>query len=157
LDRDEPPQDPTRSTPILSWLILLAIGSFLAAGWLAYSLLVRRVEPVPEAIAADPLLVRGREIYLERCVSCHGPSGRGDGPLAKGLTGPPPRNLALDPWKHGDRPEQVLAVLADGVKDAQMPGWSGTYGPEDLKAVAAYVYQIAGKSVPDTLRGQPGP
>jgi cytochrome c oxidase cbb3-type subunit 3 len=136
------------------WSILLAIGSFTVGGFVAYTLLSRRAEPVPEVIASDPLLVRGREIYLDRCLSCHGPTGRGDGPLAKGLTGPPPRNLALDPWKHGDRPEQVLSVLADGVKDAQMPGWSGTYGPYDLKAVAAYVYQIAGKPVPDALRGR---
>ena len=33
-----------------------------------------------------------------------------------------------------------------------MPGWSGTYGPDDLKAVAAYVYQVAGKPVPAALR-----
>jgi mono/diheme cytochrome c family protein len=156
LDREEVDQDRTRSRPILSWPITLAIGSFLVGGALAYLLIGRPTEPIPEAIAADPLLFRGREIYVERCVSCHGLSGRGDGPLAKGLAGPPPRNLALDPWKHGDRPEQVLAVLANGVKDAQMPGWSGTFGPEDLKAVAAYVYQIAGKAVPDDLRGKPG-
>ena len=40
-------------------------------------------EPPPPEVAADPLLVRGREIYLDRCASCHGPSGRGDGPLCQ--------------------------------------------------------------------------
>ena len=138
---------------LATWFIFLAIASIVVAGALTYNWLGRRSEPVPEAIAKDPLLARGREIYLDRCLSCHGPSGEGDGPLAKGLTGPPPRNLVKDPWKFGDRPEQVLTVLAEGVKDAQMPGWSGTYGPEDLKAVAAYVYKIAGKPVPEALRG----
>ena len=134
------------------WLIFPAIGSFLVIGVLVYALFGGRTEPPPAAIAGDPLLVRGREIYLDRCASCHGPHGRGDGPLARGLTGPAPRNLAQDPWKYGDRPEQVVSVIGDGVKDAQMPGWSGTYGPEDLKAVAAYVYQVAGRPVPDALR-----
>ena len=154
MDPEPTPRGPTATKPGNHLSIFLAIGSFAVGGVLASYLLGRRSEPIPKEIAGDPLLVRGREIYLDRCVSCHGPSGRGDGPLAKGLTGPPPRNLALDPWKHGDRPEQVLAVLANGVKDAQMPGWSGTYGPDDLKAVAAYVYQIAGKPVPDALRGR---
>ena len=134
--------------------IFLAIGSFAVGGALAYAFLSRRDEPVPEVIAKDPLLVRGMAIYLDRCLTCHGPTGRGDGPIAKGLDGPPPRNLAVDPWKHGDKPEQVLKVLADGVKDTRMPGWSGTYEPDDLKAVAAYVYQIAGKAVPDALRAR---
>lgn len=138
--------------PRAPWWIALAIFGMVLGGVCAVVVLGTRREPPPPEIAADPLLVRGREIYLDRCASCHGPSGRGDGPLAKGLTGPAPRNLAQDPWKYGERPEQVLTVLAEGVKDAQMPGWAGTYGPEDLRAVAAYVYQVAGKPIPDPLR-----
>ena len=148
MDHAEDPRGPSGTNRA----IVLAIGALLAAGGIVYALFGGRAEPPPAAIAGDPLLVRGREIYLDRCASCHGPDGWGDGPLAKGLTGPPPRNLAKDPWKHGDRPEQVLAVLAEGVKDAQMPGWAGTYGPGDLKAVAAYVYLIAGRPVPEALR-----
>ena len=152
MDQHESPLPKAGPGPILSRSILLAIAIILVVAGLAYDRLGRRAEPIPPAIAADPLLARGREIYLDRCLSCHGPTGKGDGPLAKGLTGPPPRNLADEPWKHGDKPEQVLTVLADGIKDAQMPGWAGTYGPDDLKAVAAYLYQIAGKPVPDALR-----
>ena len=156
MDRDdaarsvEAPGRPTGPTVAVA----LAIVGMIAAGGFAYAVLGRRPDPPPPEIAADPLLVRGREIYLDRCASCHGPAGLGDGPLAKGLTGPPPRNLARDPWKHGEGPEQVLTVIGQGVKDAQMPGWAGTYGPEDLRAVAAYVYQVARKPVPDTLRGR---
>ncbi len=152
MDPHETPPTPPGPGPTLSRGVVLAIALILIVAGLAYDRLRRRPEPAPPAIAADPLLARGREIYLDRCLACHGPDGKGDGPLAKGLTGPPPRNLADEPWKHGDRPEQVLTVLADGVKDAQMPGWAGTYGPDDLKAVAAYLYQIAGKPVPGALR-----
>jgi high-affinity iron transporter len=132
------------------------IGLFVVAGGVAYYLLSGSPEPIPPEIAADPQLVRGRAIYLERCVACHGPTGQGDGPLAKSLT-PRPRNLANDPWKYGDKPEQVLTVLAEGVKTAQMPAWAGTYDRQDLKAIAAYVYQIAGKPVPDELKPPTAP
>ena len=44
----------------------------------------------------------GRAIYLDRCKSCHGEGGKGDGPLAKGLSGPPVGDLTDDVWKHGD-------------------------------------------------------
>lgn len=130
------------------------MAGLLLAALAGYRLLDSPAEPPPPAIADDPTLVRGREIFLERCVSCHGPAGRGDGPLAKGLTGPPPRDLAGEPWKHGDRPEQVLNVLENGVRDSQMPAWSGTYGPDDLKAVAAYVYHLADRPVPAALRAR---
>jgi cytochrome c oxidase cbb3-type subunit 3 len=151
LDPENNTPDPAVAGKHSSWWIFVTIGLFVAGGSLAYVQLGQRTEPIPEEIAADPLLVRGREIYLERCVNCHGPTGEGDGPLAKSLT-PPPRNLAKDPWKYGEKPEQVLTVLANGVKDAQMPGWAGTYDPGDLKAIAAYAYQIARKPVPDALR-----
>ncbi len=138
--------------PSASRWVLLGLASLLVVSLIAYASLRMPADPLPPEIARDPLLARGREIYLDRCISCHGPSGRGNGPLARGLTGPPPRNLAEERWKHGDRPEQVLAVLENGVKDAQMSAWSGTYGPDDLKAVAAYVYHLAGRPIPDALR-----
>src|SRR5438477_12657114 len=33
----------------------------------------------------------GAKVYTERCVLCHGPNGKGDGPAAAGLN-PKPRN-----------------------------------------------------------------
>src|SRR5262249_40655058 len=49
--------------------------------------------PPPKAIEDDPLLVQGRRVYLVNCAGCHGDTGKGDGPKAKGLTGPPPGDL----------------------------------------------------------------
>ena len=48
---------------------------------------VRPAIVVPDPPAASPdLLTRGAEVYVSAgCVSCHGPSGRGDGEAAAGL------------------------------------------------------------------------
>jgi mono/diheme cytochrome c family protein len=46
----------------------------------------------------------------------------------------------------------VLAVISLGVKDSQMPGWGTLIRPSDVKAVAAYVYHLAGRPVPEVFR-----
>jgi cytochrome c oxidase cbb3-type subunit 3 len=97
-------------------------------------------------------LLQGRVIFLSRCAACHGNDGRGDGPIAAQLIGPPVGNLTDEVWKHGDRPEQVLAVIGQGVPNTRMDGWSRVLEPPELKAVAAYVYYLAKRSVPETIR-----
>src|SRR5262249_34206791 len=112
------------------------------------------IGPAPPEVARDPVLSQGRAVYVSRCVACHGPDGRGDGPLAGSLVGPPVGDLADQEWKHGDQPEQVLAVIAQGVPNTRMDGWSRVLDPPELKAVAAYVYYLAKWPVPEELRQQ---
>lgn len=155
MDPDETSGSPSveRSfPPASSVLIFLGFLALIVGAALAYRLLRSPASPPPVAIANDPLLVEGRSVYLYRCVSCHGESGRGDGPIAKGLSGPPVGDLTDATWKHGDRAEQVLGVVTRGVRDTTMPGWEGTLIPRELRAVSAYVYHLAGRAVPDPLR-----
>ena len=140
----------------ISGLIVLAMLGLLARGFIAFRMLSKPAGPAPPAaVASDPLLRQGRVIYLARCVACHGTDGRGDGPLAAQLIGPPVGNLTDDVWKHGDRPEQVLAVIGQGVPNTRMDGWSRVLDPPELKAVAAYVYFLAEHPVPEEIRKQP--
>ena len=37
----------------------------------------------PEVLANPPLAYEGRRLYVSYCMLCHGPEGKGDGPLAK--------------------------------------------------------------------------
>jgi mono/diheme cytochrome c family protein len=133
-------------------LILLAMLGLLAGGFVAFRLLSKPIGPPPPEVAADALLSQGRSIYLARCVACHGSDGRGDGPLAANLIGPPVGNLTDREWKHGDRPEQVLTVIDKGVPNTRMDGWGRVLDPPELKAVAAYVYYLARQAVPEELR-----
>src|SRR5208282_2589915 len=46
------------------------------------------------AVAGADDVALGRQIYFQRCVSCHGLTGEGDGPVAPALS-TPPANLRL--------------------------------------------------------------
>ena len=149
---EEPPVPMPAIDPVASRRIFFALLLLLAVGLISYRLLRKPAGPPPAEIAGDALLVEGRSIFLSRCISCHGASGKGDGPIAKGITGPPPGDLAVRSWKHGDRPEQVLGVVTRGVPGTSMAPWKDVYDAHELRAVTAYVYYLAGRPVPDELR-----
>ncbi len=149
---DTPPETPLGIDPIASRRIFFGMLALLAGAGLAFHLAKTPPSPPPAAIAHDPLLVAGRAVFLARCVSCHGESGRGDGPIAKGFTNPPVGDLTDATWKYGDRPEQVLTIVAKGSPTGAMPGWGTALGASDLRAASAYVYHLAGRDVPGTLR-----
>jgi cytochrome c oxidase cbb3-type subunit III len=136
----------------VSRLIILAMLGLLAGGFVAFRMLSKPEGPAPPEVAKDPLLSQGRVIYLARCIACHGTDGRGDGPIASQLIGPPVGNLTDDVWKHGDGPEQVLSVIGQGVPNTRMDGWGRVLDPPEVKAVAAYVYFLAKRPVPDEIR-----
>jgi cytochrome c oxidase cbb3-type subunit 3 len=141
--------------PAVSRLIFLMMLGLMLGGFVAFRLLSKPPPPPPPEVANDPLLAQGRTIFLGRCATCHGNEGRGDGPIAGNLLGPPVGNLTDDRWKHGDRPDQVLAVIDKGVPNTRMEGWSRVLDPPELRAVAAYVYYLARRPVPDELRKPP--
>jgi hypothetical protein len=51
----------------------------------------------------------GRQIYLERCASCHGLTGEGDGPVARALTTPPANLRRLSERFGNPLPEDQVA------------------------------------------------
>ncbi|HWE35603.1 MAG TPA: cytochrome c [Isosphaeraceae bacterium] len=141
--------------PKVARAVFFALLALLAGGLLGYSWFRAKPGPPPKEIEGDALLVEGREVFLDRCASCHGNAGRGDGPIAASLAGPKPRDLTRTPWKHGETVEQVRRVVVEGVQGTSMPGWQ-LLGPEKIRAVTAYVYYLAGKPVPAALRAKGG-
>ncbi len=155
MSRDESTPDPSAVhgiNPAASGLIFLAMMGLLVGGLVSYQLLKQPLGPPPPEVAQDPLLTEGRLIYFGRCATCHGSDGRGDGPIAADLLGPPVGNLTDNNWKHGDLPDQVMAVIREGVPNTRMNGWSNVLDPPQMLAVAAYVYYLAKRPVPEELR-----
>jgi high-affinity iron transporter len=82
-------------------------------------------------------LAAGRAIYAQRCASCHGDSGAGDGPAAAGLDPAPPalsdRVLMADVT-----PAIMYRVVTVGIRGTAMAG-SADLTPEQRWAVVTYV------------------
>lgn len=81
---------------------------------------------------------RGAELYLRYCASCHGPEGRGDGPLAASLVTPPRdlTRLARDAGGHFD--EAAVMAAVDGRRNValhgprEMPVWGVVFAGEHV-------------------------
>lgn len=98
-----------------------------------------------EPLLPDPLRV-GREIYALRCASCHGVTGRGDGPVGR-LLAPPVGDLTPALLATADR--EILATLAAGV--GPMPAFSPALGESEQRAVLRYL-----RSLPAGDKAGPG-
>jgi high-affinity iron transporter len=86
-----------------------------------------------------PSLARGAAVYQEQCVQCHGATGRGDGPKARQLQGPPPASLSDPALMSAVSPVDVYRKVTIGVAGTAMPQFEETLSPEDRWAVATYV------------------
>lgn len=94
-----------------------------------------------DAIAGDA--GKGRLIYAQKCGSCHGKEGKGDGPIGKKLL-PPPANF-LDPAgtpKKSDN--ELLDKIARGGQGTAMPAFR-SLSADERADVLAYIRTLAGK------------
>jgi mono/diheme cytochrome c family protein len=71
-----------------------------------------------------PDVAKGKEIFAQRCVPCHGPTGHGDGPASASLD-PKPRKFADPEWQKqvtDDYIEKIVKLGGAAVgKSAAMP------------------------------------
>ncbi len=102
----------------------------------------------PEAlgIRADQLL-RGRELYVRKCMHCHGANGDGNGPTARFLV-PPPRDFSKGVVKFTSTPRalpptrsDIEATLFRGVAGTAMPSFAAEPA-EDRAALGSYVQYL---------------
>jgi high-affinity iron transporter len=97
------------------------------------------------APAADAA-ARGAKLYSRSgCTVCHGPSGRGDGAGAAGLT-TPPRDFSKPAEFHAERTPKALAkVIAEGSGNGAMPPYQ-YLSDRDREDLAAFVLSLANVS-----------
>ncbi|REJ91869.1 MAG: cytochrome c [Planctomycetota bacterium] len=117
-----------------------------------------RTPSSPESIA------KGREIYLSataKCVTCHGESGKGDGPqtmqVAKDASGQnypvpglhddwgrliEPRNLTTGIYRGGRRPLDLYRRIHSGIKGTPMTGFGTSLSDEQIWDLVNYVMSI---------------
>ena len=87
-------------------------------------------------------LTEGKEIYEMRCVLCHGPDGRGDGPAGM-VFEPPPADLSLaDYWKT-KTPEQVRDAIVKGKPGTAMVPFGQMLSSSEIDSLLAYLRSFA--------------
>ena len=91
-------------------------------------------DPQEARPAFDPFLAElGSEHYAQYCSSCHGPGGRGDGPVARVLRAPPADQTRIADRRGGEFPTGEIARYIDGRFEVaahgsrEMPVWGESF------------------------------
>jgi len=105
---------------------------------------------LPPAPAATPEHVqRGQRIYERlQCGQCHGPDGRGNGPLVthlRDISNRPirPPDFARGVYKSGVTPEDLLRTIWTGLAGTPMPAWSGAISVEEGWDLVSYIRSLS--------------
>jgi mono/diheme cytochrome c family protein len=70
------------------------------------------------------LLARGKVLYVQTCVTCHGLEGKGDGPAGLSLN-PKPRDFTRNAgWTNGTRLDEIFRTLDEGIKGTAMASYN---------------------------------
>ena len=86
---------------------------------------------------ADTDIMRGRQVYLQRCWMCHGDAGQGEGPDGKHLS-PTPANFTDADVKTMPDSDWFWRV-SHGVGNAAMPQWRLLLSEEDRWDAIKYI------------------
>jgi mono/diheme cytochrome c family protein len=90
----------------------------------------------------------GRTEYVAHCGSCHGSSGKGDGPVGEALRTHPPDLTSLAKNNGDAFPGEVLHQIIDGRRtlrahgNYEMPVWGGSINQEQMLAIIAYLKSL---------------
>jgi mono/diheme cytochrome c family protein len=80
---------------------------------------------------------RGKAVYEEHCQSCHGSSGRGDGPASDSLKVRPTNFQRFQSFLKSD--EELLRAIEHGIVFSPMHSWRGQLTDGEMQDVVAYI------------------
>ncbi|MBL9172373.1 MAG: c-type cytochrome [Verrucomicrobiales bacterium] len=114
--------------------------------------------PAPPSWLEDPEarpehVRKGRELYRANCASCHGDTGRGDGPAAAALEDDagkpaPPHDLTTGLWKSGRDPADLFRTLSTGMDGTPMPSFGDALGVGDRWDLVSFLLSLPAASQP---------
>lgn len=108
--------------------------------------------PAPSPAAAPSGSLRGdaaagAQLYATYCASCHGPEGKGDGPVAATLD-PRPANHADHVYIGSLSDEHLYDVISKGGaavgKSALMAPWGGVVNDQGIRDLVAFIRKLSG-------------
>lgn len=95
---------------------------------------------------------QGKVIFEERCASCHGVKGRGDGPRAPFLSPRPASLISAGTSAKSD--QELLEVITNGKPRTDMPGWKDLLNEQERLDVVAYI-RVLIRFQPEPLTPKP--
>ena len=90
--------------------------------WAVAALLTAASGLVLAAPFSDEAMARARRDYNKYCASCHGPEGRGDGPVAQAMKAMPADITQLAAKNNGEFPTERVREIIDGRADVKAHG-----------------------------------
>jgi mono/diheme cytochrome c family protein len=138
-----------------------------SVGWVRWVGIAAAAAPVAWAGAPGPVpqdaARTGPQLYRTHCASCHGATGRGDGPLGEYLTVRPANLTGIAARNRGVFPTDVVARIVDGRRvlkihgDSAMPIWGDVFSmsgnpdadkaaAEKIRAVVSHVESLQQRS-----------
>lgn len=92
--------------------------------------------------AAD--LKAGQTKFQTLCVTCHGATGKGDGPAAAGLN-PKPKNLSATKRTDVELKKIIKEGGAANGMSPLMPPWGHSLSPQDIDNLVTYIRSLGKK------------
>ncbi|HED05336.1 MAG TPA: cytochrome c [Ignavibacteria bacterium] len=84
------------------------------------------------------LIQRGKKLFNNYCITCHGTNGKGDGVAAAALK-PSPRNFTTKKgWVNGPKLVEIYKTLSDGIQGSSMMEYD-QFSPKQKFALAQYI------------------
>jgi mono/diheme cytochrome c family protein len=92
------------------------------------------------ALAAGGDAAKGKSIFQSKCVTCHGPQGKGDGPLGPKLK-PPAGDFTSAEAKQKSA-DELRHIIENGVPKTSMVAWKTQLSEKEIDDVLAYVESL---------------
>ncbi|HEY4183277.1 MAG TPA: c-type cytochrome [Kofleriaceae bacterium] len=111
--------------------------------------------PVKRPVGPPRPPTSGRELWkYAGCASCHGETGRGDGPAAKAMKSGAPYDLTTQPIRRprkddslASRRAAILSSLGVGLSGTAMPAYNDSLSSEQMEAITEYVLELNASAV----------
>ncbi|MCA9471890.1 MAG: c-type cytochrome [Nitrospirales bacterium] len=92
-------------------------------------------ERSPSHLTGIGSAAKGQAVYDRYCTNCHGPQGKGDGPIGQALV-PPAANLTIIGKKSDD---EILETIRKGRPGTAMPSWKNDLSDKEIHDILAYL------------------
>jgi mono/diheme cytochrome c family protein len=107
------------------------------------------VDVMKAGVSSTESVNKGRELFNNNCVACHGENGMGDG-ISASMLNPKPRNLhLLSGWKNGSKVTQIYKTLQEGISGSAMASYN-YMPPEERFALIHYIRTFGGNQPQDS-------